>query len=539
MSKSAAIEILIFRPFHLIPESERKKTDTIPSPIERGVHENLWIKQRFKQYLSIGVYQNKGQLQYYLFDQVDAPSPKRYDSLVALKSDLPDTVNTLFNQQPHLFLMGHGHGGIYGLSNIHGPSENIHDDLLDTLLNHFKAALPLMDRKKAKVTLEGCNTDNQQLAIAKGYKKTFLERLSSQHPSITFSGTGPWDPNHNETGHRASGGFPQLTTPITSMVGGVWKSGNRVIFHHEQQQMAAKKSMFSTTDTTKAIKINTIKYAVEILESIALTEHARKKILADISLNRDIVTIEELNSLNEIFYLPHRQNPKITSLLENEAAILEREKRRYLSAVEKILTKSEAKETISDRESLLLTLGLKSLSIFQGHERLLNRLEKNNQLLESIMVSCGKVLIAGPDNNDIIDFLLQHGVDIDSRDQNGMTALHYAAQNFFHYRKEPLQLIKLLISHGANLNSHNHQGKTPLDLALTHCEDKRVMEGEVLLSLLRTKESELRCGTSALHKQFDKTFAQFRMTKSPTQDQTTLSEIIEQEETPKHTSHSP
>ena len=97
-------------------------------------------------------------------------------------------------------------------------------------------------------------------------------------------------------------------------------------------------------------------------------------------------------------------------------------------------------------------MGLKEPSIFEGHEDLLETILGNNALLPLLMVSCGKVLIGGPSNDPIIDLLLQHGTDINSKDENGMTALHYAAQNFYNYRAEPLNLINKLLENGANVD---------------------------------------------------------------------------------------
>lgn len=84
----------------------------------RGVHENLWLKQRFKQYVSIGVYLDGSDLKYYFFENCDK-APKIYPSLVELKKGLPSGLENIFENTPKLFIMGHGHGGLYGLCNDH------------------------------------------------------------------------------------------------------------------------------------------------------------------------------------------------------------------------------------------------------------------------------------------------------------------------------------------------------------------------------------------------------------------------------------
>ena len=100
-----------------------------------------------------------------------------------------------------------------------------------------------------------------------------------------------------------------------------------------------------------------------------------------------------------------------------------------------ILARAELGKKLTERDLLIIALGLKDLSVFKGHEDLRDEILTNNALLQLIMVTCGKVLIAGPSNDGIIDLLLERGIDINSVDEKGMTALHYAVQNFYHYRK--------------------------------------------------------------------------------------------------------
>ena len=474
MPKKTAIEILLFKPDPAIP------------PGEKGVHENLRIKQRFEQYVSIGVFLEGSDLKYYFFEHADG-EPKIYNSLTELKADLPEGLETVFEDEPKLFIMGHGHGGLYGLANIHGPSEQIYDDNFDRIIADFVSALPAGHDGNIFVTLEACNTDDQQLATEKGHEKTFLARVSAHHPVITFSGTGPWDATDVETGYRPSGGFPTLNAPVTSVGGGIWKHGNSVIFYHGGQQMAVHKSMFATTETAKELKINTVEYAREILKATSLEEDAKAALLEVICANRDLLRIEDLGKVPG-FPEVRIDAPAITALLEQEGTILEAEKIRYITRVQGILERADAGVKLTDRDSLTITLGLKDPSVFEGHEDLRDKILANKALLQLAMVSCGKVLIAGPDNDGIINFLLRNGIGINSVDEKGMTPLHYAVQNFFNYRKEPLHLINVLLDCGADLEARDTYGRTPWMLATEHARDGRVTASGELLKLLEERQ---------------------------------------------------
>ena len=59
----------------------------------------------------------------------------------------------------------------------------------------------------------------------------------------------------------------------------------------------------------------------------------------------------------------------------------------------------------------------------------------------------------------ILETLLSHGIDIETADEDGYTALHCAALS------GNLELAKVLISKGANVNAKNNWGDNPLDSA--------------------------------------------------------------------------
>lgn len=475
--KKSAVEILVFKPDPKIAFDKR------------GVHENLWLKQRFNQYLSVGIYLEGEDLQYYFWDKCDEPT--RYTSLVELKRDLlkrdlPSGLKNIFDQSPELFLMGHGRGDGYGLGN--DPVEIMGVDF-DKIITDFNDALsPAHD--EVFVTLEACNTDNLEQAVRGGFDKTFLERVSERHRNMTFCGTTPWSPNDPQTGYRASGGFPTLNAPITAMNGGIWKSGNSVIFYHDDYQLIAKKSPFASTQTAKELKVNTVAYAREVLNKSTLDDAEKEEIIKKISSSRDILKIEDLKKVTD---LPQMEfiDHKLSELLINEHQIVEKEKNNYITYVQQILAHAESGEKFSDRDLLNIALGLKNISVFNGYEGLLDEILSNTTLLQLIMVTCGKVIIADTKNDSLINFLLERGIDINSADEKGMTALHYAAQNFYNYREEPLNLISKLLDCGANLDAANKEMKTPLTLATEHSRKGTVIAGENLLALLQQRLTDV------------------------------------------------
>ncbi|VEB38632.1 ankyrin repeat domain-containing protein [Legionella cherrii] len=465
--KDAAIEILIYKPDpdHPLPENHR------------GVVINPHLKQRFKQFLPIGVYLEGSDLKYYFFDQCDN-SPKIYSSLDELKRDLPEELDNIFEKNPKLFIMGHAGGGEYGMGNCHGPSEQLYDDNFDNLLHGFKRALPAY-HGEVFVTLEGCNTDNQLNAAANSQEKTFLERVSVKYPEITFGGTGPWNAQDVQTGFRSL----SPTSPITSMAGNIWKAGNSVIFHHGQYQVAVRKSLFASTETAKELKVNTIEYARAILGKDEADE-----LIAKIALNRDILNIQDLKKIDGFPELRF-EGEDIAKFVEQEKQILGKEQENYLNRVRDILDRASPIEQLTDRDVLELLLGLKEPSVFKSHEDLLESILANKALLNLAMVSCGKVLIGGPSNDSVIALLLKHGADINSADKKSMTALHYAVQNFYNYRKEPLHLIKKLLECGASLEVRNEKGQTPIETAQEHSKDGRVTASDKLLASLKSSNS--------------------------------------------------
>lgn len=174
-------------------------------------------------------------------------------------------------------------------------------------------------------------------------------------------------------------------------------------------------------------------------------------------------------------------------MLARKSKYWKKKKNNYIARAREILARAKSTDKFTDRDLLIITLGLKDLSVFMGHENLLDEVYANKTLLQLLMVSCGKVLIAGPSNDSIIDLLLKNGVDINSVDEVGMTALHYAVQNFYNYREEPLNLINKLLNCEANLKAEDKEGRTPLMLAAMHSRKGTVIAGRNLLKLLEQR----------------------------------------------------
>lgn len=74
----------------------------------------------------------------------------------------------------------------------------------------------------------------------------------------------------------------------------------------------------------------------------------------------------------------------------------------------------------------------------------------------------------------LIGYIIDQGVDVNERDRNGDSALHYAVS------KERQQYIKFLIERGANVNAVNHRGSSVLKYAV------RTGNAEIVEMLLQT-----------------------------------------------------
>lgn len=63
------------------------------------------------------------------------------------------------------------------------------------------------------------------------------------------------------------------------------------------------------------------------------------------------------------------------------------------------------------------------------------------------------------DNLDMVEFLVEHGADVNRGDNEGWTPLHATANCGFLY------IAKYLVEKGANIAAVNNDGEIPLDVA--------------------------------------------------------------------------
>jgi len=66
---------------------------------------------------------------------------------------------------------------------------------------------------------------------------------------------------------------------------------------------------------------------------------------------------------------------------------------------------------------------------------------------------------AAADNSRLCRLLIDHGANVNARQQGGFTPLHSAAQN------GNLKMMQLFLSRGAEVNARTSQGITPLSFA--------------------------------------------------------------------------
>ena len=87
-----------------------------------------------------------------------------------------------------------------------------------------------------------------------------------------------------------------------------------------------------------------------------------------------------------------------------------------------------------------------------------------------------------------LEALLKDTVDVNSRDQEGMTPLHYAVDRCL------VEAVSLLIEHKADLDAQNKEGETPLMMAVT-CEHENMVK--LLIESGAKKEIKNNDGSSA------------------------------------------
>ncbi|MDR3001909.1 MAG: ankyrin repeat domain-containing protein [Fibromonadaceae bacterium] len=92
---------------------------------------------------------------------------------------------------------------------------------------------------------------------------------------------------------------------------------------------------------------------------------------------------------------------------------------------------------------------------------------------------------------DLKYFLEEKGVDVNTQDEYGQTALHVAVSN------ESLEVVKFLVSKGSNVNMEEADGKTPLHLAATY--NNNVEVAKILISNGAKVNATNKWGYTPLH----------------------------------------
>jgi len=94
----------------------------------------------------------------------------------------------------------------------------------------------------------------------------------------------------------------------------------------------------------------------------------------------------------------------------------------------------------------------------------------------------------GSNQKEYIKLLVSNGIDINSQDNDGNTALHYPLSNvlrdkrYLPYSKE---IVKILLEEGADPHIRNKEAKSPMDLAVESGEDE-------LINLLKSSKSMIK-----------------------------------------------
>ena len=80
---------------------------------------------------------------------------------------------------------------------------------------------------------------------------------------------------------------------------------------------------------------------------------------------------------------------------------------------------------------------------------------------------------------ECVKLLLEHGADINIKENYGWTALHMACR--YCNEDSSIECVKLLLEHGADVNAKENDGWTALHLACRYCNEDSSIECVKLL----------------------------------------------------------
>ena len=104
------------------------------------------------------------------------------------------------------------------------------------------------------------------------------------------------------------------------------------------------------------------------------------------------------------------------------------------------------------------------LACFFNHYEAASLLIKKGALINAASTNAQKVMpihaAASANSLELCALLLDHGADVNARQQDEFTPLHAAAQN------SNVELVRLFLSHGSEVNVRTISGLSPLQLAM-------------------------------------------------------------------------